>query len=633
VDGIGLAPTPLAKRTVGLVVASGGLVAVNWQSAFTFGVLAVILFSLIRYTHLIDIIFVGAVALFACAGVITPTEAFAGFSNEGMLTVAALFVVAAGVTQTGLVSSVSHRVMGHGSDVRAALIRVVVPVTILSAFLNNTTCVAMIMPALLDWSRKHRIAPSKLLLPLSFAAILGGTCTLIGTSTNLVTHGLLKSVGLPGLGMWEIGMVGVPIAVVGGAFLILAGPRLLPDRKEFMEQLGESRREFLVEMIVQADCPHVGRTIQDAGLRNLPGLFLISIERDGGSIVSVASDEIIRTGDRLTFTGIVSTIVDLQRTRGLVPAADEHPSLFDSATKGLHEAVVSVSSPLIGRSIRDANFRTAYDAAVIAVHRNGARLNQKIGDIVLDPGDTLLLMTSPGFLRVHRNNPDFYLVSQAADISPERHHRAPIAAAIAISLIVIMTVPDVLAVFGASPVKTSWLDDRRVVFAFLAAGAMIVMRCVSARDARRQIDWRVLVVIGASFGISRAMQNSGAAHHLAALITLSSSYFGNLAALATIYLLSWILTEFMSNNAAAALMFPIGIAAADQLGIDARPCVIAITVAASGGFISPIGYQTHLMVFGPGGYRQSDFLRMGLPMALLWFVAAMVLIPLAWPLK
>lgn len=605
----------------------------NWQAGFTFVVLAGILISLVRYTHLVDVIFVGAVALFAFVGIISPAEAFAGFSNEGMLTVAALFVVAAGVTQTGLLDSFSHRVMGHSADARGALTRVVVPVTILSAFLNNTTCVAMVMPTLLDWARKHRVAPSKLLLPLSFASILGGVCTLIGTSTNLVTHGLLKSVGLPGLGMWELAMVGIPIAVLGGAYLILAGPRLLPDRKEFMEQLGESRREFLVEMIVQADFPHAGRSIQDAGLRNLPGLFLISIERDGNAIAPVASGEIIRIGDRLTFTGVVSTIVDLQRTRGLIPATDDHTSLSGAAIKGLHEAVISVSSPLIGRSIRAANFRTMYDSAVIAVHRNGARLKQKIGDIVLEPGDTLLLMTSPGFLRVHRNNPDFYLVSQAADIAPARHNRALTAAAIALGMIVALTLPDVLTVFGLSSANAAWLDDRRVVFAFLAAGAMIATRCVAANDARRQIDWRVLTVIGASFGISKAMQNSGAASFLAGWISHSSQTFGDHAALAVIYLLTWILTEFMSNNASAALMFPIGIATAHHLGVDARPLVIAITLAASGGFVSPIGYQTHLMVFGPGGYRQSDFLRMGLPMGLLWFACAMLLIPLAWPLR
>jgi len=608
-------------------------IPVNWQTAFTLVTLVGILVGLVRYTHLIDVIFVCAVVLFALVGIITPAEAFAGFANEGMLTVAALFVVAAGVTQTGLLTRFSNRILGHETHLNTALLRIVAPVAILSAVLNNTTCVAMALPAVLDWARKHRVAPSKLLLPLSFAAILGGVCTLIGTSTNLVTHGMLKAAGMPGLGMWELGVVGVPIALLGGAFLILAGPRLLPDRKEFMEQLGESRREFLVEMIVQPDCPLAGVRIQQAGLRNLPGLFLISIERDGNTITAVSSDEVIRVNDRLTFTGVVSTIVDLQRIRGLVPAVDDHTTLTGEIGKGLCEAVISTSSPLIGRSIRAANFRTIYDTAVIAVHRNGERLQKKIGDIVLRPGDTLLLMTSPGFLRAHRNNPDFYLVSQAADAATERHHRAWIAGAIALAMIAIMTVPDILSAMGFSTSAAEWLDDRRVVFAFIAAGGMIVTGCVSASSARRRIDWSVLIVIAAAFGISRAMQNSGAADYVARLVGFSADAFGDHGALAAIYLLTWILTEFMSNNAAAALMFPISVAAATRLGVDPRPFVIAVTIAASGGFISPVGYQAHLMVFGPGGYKQSDFLRIGLPMALLWFLTAWWIIPIAWPFR
>jgi len=605
---------------------------VTWQIIFTLGVLAAIVAGLVRFTHLVDFIFVFAVALFAAAGIISPTEAFAGFANDGMLTIAALFAVGAGVIETGLLERVSQRVLGDVASERQALIRVVVPITIASAFLNNTTCVAMAMPALLSWARKRRIAPSKLLLPLSFAAILGGVCTLIGTSTNLVVHGMLKAAGMPGFGMWELGAVGVPIAVVGAALLIFLGPRLLPDRKEFLEQLGESRREFLVEMLVQADCSLAGKTIQDAGLRNLPGLFLVSVERETHRLAPVASDEILRVGDRLVFTGVVSTIVDLQRIRGLVPATDDHTALAAGGERGLFEAVVSTSSPLIGRGIRDANFRTVYDAAVIAVHRNGERLRGKIGDIVLQPGDTLLLLTGAGFLRAHRNNPDFYLVSQTADLEHARHDRALLAGGILIALIAAMTLPDVLSIFGWAGGAARWLDDRRAVLAFLAAGAMIVTRCVSAASARRQIDWRVLIVIAASFGISKAMQNSGTAGHIAELVNRGSHGLGPWGALATTYFLTWMLTEFMSNNAAAALMFPIGVAAATKLGVDPRPFAVAITIGASGGFISPIGYQTHLMVFGPGGYKQSDFLRIGLPMGLLWMILAVTLIPVFWPL-
>jgi di/tricarboxylate transporter len=604
---------------------------VTWETYSTLAVLAGIVVGLIRAPHLADFIFVGAVVLLAAAGVLTPAEAFAGFTNDGMLTIAALFIVAAGVVETGLVVGASQRVLGSTGSARAALRRFLPPVIGLSAVLNNTTVVAMSIPALLDWSRKRRIAASKLLLPLSYAAILGGVCTLIGTSTNLVVHGLLQSAGMPGFGMWELGKAGIPIAAAGALLLIWASPRVLPSRKEFLEQLGESRREYLVEMLVRDECPLVGKTIEQAGLRHLPGLFLIEIERDGHRIAPVEPNEPLQAGDRLVFTGVVSTIVDLQKIPGLVPAADE--AAFDPATRSdLAEAVVSSSSPLIGWGIRDANFRTTYNAAVIAVHRNGVRLTQKIGDIVLRPGDTLLLLTGPGFVRAHRNNPDFYLVSEAGDAAPARHRKAGLAAAIAAAMVLLLTLPDVLAPLGASGRVATLLAERRVIVAFLAAGAMLATGCVSFAGARRSLDWRVLVMIGAAIGLSRAMDASGAASVLAKLVVSAAQSLGPLGLLAAVYLLSWVLTEIMSNNAAAALMFPIAVAAASQFGVNPRPLVVAVALAASGGFIFPAGYQTHLMVFGPGGYRLMDFVKMGVPMTLLWFIVAMATIPLFWPL-
>ncbi len=605
----------------------------SWETYVTLGVLLGIVIGLIRAPHMADFIFVGAVVLLAAVGVISPDDAFAGFTNDGVLTIAALFIVAAGVVETGLVAAVSQRLLGTTGSARTALRRSVPPVIGLSAFLNNTTVVAMCMPALLDWSRKRRIAASKLLLPLSYAAILGGVCTLIGTSTNLVVHGLLKSAGLPGFGMWELGKAGIPIAAAGALLLIWAGPRLLPDRKEFLEQLGESRREFLVEMLVRPDCPLIGKTIEAAGLRHLPGLFLIEIERSGHRIAPVEPNEPLEAGDRLVFTGVVSTIVDLQKIPGLVPAGDDH-AVFDPATRSdLCEAVISSSSPLIGRGVREANFRTTHNAAVIAVHRNGVRLTQKIGDIVLRPGDTLLLLTGPGFVRAHRNNPDFYLVSEAGDAAPLRHRKAGLAAAIATAMVLLLTLPDLLAPLGMTGKMASMLADRRVIIAFLAAGAMLATGCVSFGAARRSIEWPVLVMIAAAIGLSKALDASGSAALLAKLVVGAAQSTGPIGVLATVYLLTWGLTELMSNNAAAALMFPIALATAEQFGINARPLVVAVTIAASGGFIFPAGYQTHLMVFGPGGYRLVDFVKMGVPMTVLWFVVAMATIPMFWPMR
>ncbi len=605
---------------------------VSWDAAFTLVVLVAMVIGLVRFPAVIDIIFLGALGLFALVGILTPEEAFLGFSNEGVLIIGALFVVAAGVVETGLLGRVTGRLLGPVGTPQGAVARIVPPVIGLSAFLNNTAVVAMSIPVLLEWCRKRRISASKLLLPLSFAAVLGGTCTLIGTSTNLIVHGMLQSAGMRGFGMWELGKAGVPIALAGAVLLIVLAPRLLPDRKEFLEQLGESRREFMVEMSVRPDCPLIGRTIHEAGLRHLPGLFLVQIDRGEQHIVPVEPAERLTVGDRLVFTGVVSTIVDLQKTPGLVPAVDDHIGFDTGAHHGLFEAVISPSSPLIGRGIREGNFRSMYDAAVIAVHRNGERLHRKIGDIVLRAGDTLLLLTGTGFLRAHRNNPDFYLVSEAGAAAPERREKAPIAAAIAAAMVILMTLPDVLAAVGVSGPLTPWLAERRVIIAFLAAGGMVVTRCLPASIARRKIDWQVLLVIGGAIGIGRAMANSGAAGAVAHLVRQVDPWLGPIGVLAAVYLLTWLLTELMSHAASAALMFPIAMAAAAGLHCDPRSFAVAVALAASSGFVLPTGYQTHLMVFGPGGYQPRDFARVGLPMAVLWFAMSMGLIPFFWPL-
>ncbi len=611
----------------------------TWQATLTLAVVAAMVVALVRWAHVADMIFLGALALLCISGVVTTSEAVAGFHNEGVLTVGALFVVAAGLVETGLLGAAARRLLGNAARDHDGLRRIVPPLIAASAFLNNTTVVAMALPVVLEWTRKRGLSPSRLLLPISYAAILGGVCTLIGTSTNLVIHGMMKQSGLPslvgGLGMWELGWVGAPIALAGGLYLVFVVPRLLPERKEFMEQLGETRREYLAEIIVEPGCPLIGQTIHDAGLRGLPGLYLIEIERGGELLSAVAPEERLRAGDRLIFTGVVSTIIDLQRIPGLAPAADTTYEIKLGARRGrrLCEAVVSTTSPLIGRGVREANFRTIYDAAVVAVHRNGQRMREKIGDIVLAPGDTLLLETGPGFVLAHRNNPHFFLVSEVGDGGRMRHDRAWLASLIGIGMIVAMTLPEVLMWLPA-PYSSAgpWLDQRRVIVALLAAVLMVVARCVSAATARRSVEWSVLLTIAASFGVGTAMARSGAAGWIAQHGLALFQPLGAVGVLAAVYVLTWALTEVMSNNAAAALMFPVAVAASVSLDVDPRPLAITVALGASAGFILPAGYQTHLMVFGPGGYRVGDFVRAGVPMAILWAALTITLVPLIWPL-
>jgi di/tricarboxylate transporter len=589
----------------------------NWDAWFTLLVISGIFIGLLRNWAAPDALFMAAVVALATVGIITPTEAFSGFSNPGMLTVAFLFIVAAGLKETGILDLLGQRVLGQANSERGLLGRLSLVVVPLSAFLNNTPIVAMFVPVVLSWSRRHRISPSRLLIPLSFMTILGGTCTLIGTSTNLVINGLMLSHGLPGMKLFEIGLVGLPYAIFGLAYLFTVGRHLLPDRKELLEQLGEARREFLVEMLVQPTCRLIGQTIETAGLRHLPGLFLIEIDRGDKLISPVNPDELIRVHDRLIFTGVVSSIVELEKISGFVPAVDPsyefQPSL--QRKRRLCEAVISTNSPLIGKTIREADFRASYGAAVVAVHRGGSRVERKIGDIRLRPGDTLLLQTQPHFLRAYRNDPAFYLISDVQEWRALRSDRTWIALAIFLMLLVTMA--------------TGILST--VIAAALAAVLMIGLGCISTGEARKNIEWQVLVTIAAAFGVGAALDNTGAASTIVETIFGSIKHLGPIAAIACIYLLGSLITELVTNNAAAVLLFPFCLETAKLYDSSPTPFIVTLMLAASASFMTPIGYQTNLMVYGPGGYRFSDFLRIGAPLNISLALIAIILIPLIWP--
>lgn len=589
----------------------------NIEAWLTLGVVAILFLGLLKNSIPPDLLFLGGAAFLAVSGIITPEQAFSGFSNSGMLTVAFLFVVVAGLRETGILDYLSQHVLGNVKTERGAIARLAVFIMPMSAFMNNTPIVAMFVPMVVDWCRRNRVAASKLLIPLSFLTILGGTCTLIGTSTNLVINGLMIENGLPGMGLFEIGKIGLPYAVVGAVYLLLFGNRLLPERKEFLEQLNETRRDYLVEMLVQSECRLCGKTVESAGLRHLPGLFLIEIDRDGRIISPISPEDIIQSQDRLVFTGIVSSILELERIPGFVPAthSENDSSRQEQKDRRMCEAVISESSALVGKTIRDADFREVYGAAVVAVHRFGKRIEKKLGDIELRPGDTLLMQTRPHFLRHFRDSHDFFLVSSVDDWRPIRRDRAWISLTLFIVLIGLMTT-------GVIPI---------VISTALTAVLMIALGCLSINEARQSLEWQVLITIAASFAVGAALQNSGAATLIARTVVESTQAWGPIAALAAIYILGSIITEVITNNAAAVLMFPFCIETARLYQVDSRPFVIALTLAASASFMTPIGYQTNMMVYGPGGYRFLDFLRIGGPLNVLLGIVAIVLIPWLWP--
>ncbi|MDT8301737.1 MAG: SLC13 family permease, partial [Sedimentisphaerales bacterium] len=572
-----------------------------------------------------DALLLGALVLVSIAGIISPEEALAGFSNAGMLTVGALYVVAAALRETGTLDVAGSWILGNAKSERGALVRMAGSVTAMSAFLNNTPIVAMFIPIVTGWCKKHRIAPSRLLLPLSYLSIIGGTCTLIGTSTNLVVNGLMEetsrsnpelSQALHPMGFFELGYVGLPCAIVGIIYLLVIGRRLLPNRKDLIEKFTESSREYLVNMRVQPNCRLVGQMVQEAGLRRLPGLFLVEVTRDDLSISPVLPDFVLKSNDILTFTGVVSTIVDLEKIQGLVPVADEGYETHAAKRREriLCEVVVSKTCPSIGKSIRDADFRALYNAAVVAVHRGGTQLTGKVGDIVLRAGDTLLLQAGAHFIRAHRNNSHFLLVGGIDNSRPLRHEKA-------VWSLVLLVVLIILMVSGVIKI---------VLAAFLVAGLMILMRCISVSDARQSIDWQTLLTIAAAFGLSKALVNSGFVASVAGFFVNIAGQWGPYGVLACVYLMTSLFTEAVTNNAAAALIFPFAVALAGQAGVNPRPFIMAVTFAASASFMTPLGYQTNLMVFGPGGYRFTDFVRVGLPLNLLLLICATILIPLVW---
>lgn len=593
-----------------------------WEAWLTISIVVLLIIGLARNWAAPDLLVVGSLSVLMLVGVVfgtdelpSPSDAVAGFGNSGLLTVGVLFVVVEGLVRTGGMTLITRPLLGQPRSILTAQARLILPVAGLSAFLNNTPIVAMFMPVVHDLCKKTGISPSKLFLPLSYAAIFGGICTLIGTSTNLVVNGLVVSQAkMPSLGMFDITWIGLPCALAGLTYLLLFNRWLLPDRKPPIS-FSDDPRQYTVEMIVQPSGPLVGQTIEQAGLRHLPGLYLAEIERNGQILPAVGSQERLFTGDRLVFVGIIESVVDLRKMRGITPATNQMFKLDSPRTqRSLIEAVVSDRCPLIGKSIREGRFRTHYNAAVIAAARSGKRINAKIGDVVLRSGDTLLLEAHASFAEEQRNSADFFLVSRIENSSPPRHERAWVALLILLAMVVVVTV--------------EWLD--MLTAAMIAGGLMILTRCCTGPEARRSVDWSVLIVIGAALGLGQALETSGAANTIAQ--NLIGFAGGNpWIVLLVVCFVTTLFTEMITNNAAAVLVFPIALSSAQSLGVNFMPFIMAIMVGASASFSTPIGYQTNLMVYGPGGYRFTDYLRIGIPLNLLIMAISVTLTPLIWP--
>ncbi len=548
-----------------------------------------------------DIIIFSTLILMIMGGVISLKEAFAGFSNQGMLTVGFLFIVAGGLQKTGILHDMGKLLLGSkAGKPQGKLLRLLFPVASISAFFNNTPIVAMLVPVVRSWAVKHEYSVSKFLIPLSYAAILGGMCTLIGTSTNLVVHGLMLQNGFEGMSFFEISKIGVPVGIIGLLVLVFLGYHLLPERKEPTVKLGESTREFVITMKVGKNYPHMGKSIEEAGLRHLKGLFVFQIQRGGEVITPVTPNTDIQENDRLFFTGLPDTILELQRTPGLTLLKDASLDLknYDSDKIWSFEVVISPNSPLIGKNVRESNFRSRYNAVIVAIHRSGERIKSKVGDVVLHSGDTLLLLAHKNFLDTWYHSEDFFLVSRSQEVHSKPQWKSVLS----------------LIVLGAMIISMAFNLFPILISVCLTAIILLVTGCITPQDARDSVDWKVLLIIASSFGIAQGLNNSGLAGFLAKKLILGLSGLGIFGLLMGVYFMTSLYTEIITNNAAAALLFPIALSVSQQAQINPRPFFLAVAMAASASFATPIGYQTNLMVYGPGGYRFKDFMRIGIPM-------------------
>ncbi|MEC9407651.1 MAG: SLC13 family permease [Pseudomonadota bacterium] len=575
------------------------------------------LVALITLTLPPYLILMGALTVLSVSGVLSGSEAFAGFGNTGLMTVAVMFVVAGGITSTGGVQWIVQNVLGRPSTIRSAIFRVFAPVAALSGFLNNTPVVATMIPAINTWCRRIDAAPSRLMIPLSYSAILGGTLTMIGTSTNLVVNGQYQDLtGEPGFGLFAITLVGLPVAVVGGLFIVFLLPRILPDRRS--PTASESLREFTVEVAVDAAGPLVGKTIEQAGLRNLRTLFLVEIGRQGTVLSAVAGEEILLGHDRLVFAGDPDAIKDLLAIRGIQPSVGDkqQPTILESRPeRRLVEAVVSTNCDAVGRTLKDSRFRERYGAVVLAVSRNGQRIKGGLGSIRIEAGDSLLMEARPGFVSKLQNSRDFLLISDL-DVDRPRHDKAGLAWGLLIA-----------AVLAAATGLLSILDAG-----LLAAAGMLVTRCMTPAQALRTIDLPILITIGASLGLGTALASSGAAAGIAQQIVGIAGDHPVLL-LILIYVTVQLLTEMITNNGAAVIMVPIALSLTEQLGLAPAPYLFAVMMAASASFATPLGYQTNLMVYGPGQYRMTDFLRAGIPMNIIVGITTLVTLVLSFELR
>ena len=543
---------------------------------------------------------------------VTPEEGFSGFSNPATLTVAAMFILSAGLQKTGATATVGRLMVRFGTNHYAALIVIMGTITVMSAFVNNTAAVAVFIPLVMILANRRRVSASKLLIPLSYASQFGGVCTLIGTSTNLLVSSISEQAGHGSFSMFEFSRMGLILFAAGVAFFLLFGRWLLPDRQVREIAATYHLGEYVTEMRVRHDSPLVGRSVLDSRLgaeHDVTVLRVLQVGEAGWAPLR----QVLEPDHVLLVHGSIGELMRL-RSLGLEMNVDFklRDETLQTEDLRLVQALVAPGSSLIGHTLKELDFRNRYKSLVLAMLRRGETINDKLSSISLSLGDVLLLQAHEGDITGLRRNKDFIVLDEVPGTA--LRHRAPLVIAILVAVVG-------LAAFNVFPI---------LVTSLLGCVALLVTRVLHIEEAYNAINWQVIFLLAGILPLGIAMQTSGAAGFLAERAVGVVGDMGPVAVLAVIYLMTSIMTDTMTNAAAAVLLAPIAISTAEQIGVDPRPFLMAITFAASTGFSTPVGYQTNTMIYNPGGYKYTDFLRTGVPLSILFWILSVIFIPRLW---
>jgi di/tricarboxylate transporter len=600
-------------------VAGGTCVsAMTWEIIFVFGVLA-ITFGLMVWEKLSpDIVAMLAFSALVVSGILTPAEAFKVFSNEAAITVACMFILSAALERTGVIETIAHRLNRAVGQSDWSLLLVMLPiVAVVSAFINNTPVVVVFMPIIISLAVSRGLKPSKLLIPLSFASIFGGMCTLIGTSTNILVSSTAQQLGQPPLGMFELGRIGWLLALAGLVYLLTIGRRLLPNRETLASTLqATDSKQYLTEVLVLAASPLVGKRLLETPLARQPKARVFEVIRAGEPVTMPLNDLVLKPGDRLRLTTALSSVLELNQLHGveLLPKGALGVELVGSQKAVVAECVIGPRSSLVGRSVRAANFRRRYGVLVLAVHRQGANLRENFADVTLHYGDTLLVEGPESVVNELRGHRDFLLLMDVPETAKRRQKQ-------------VLAVGALVAVVGLATMNVLPI----AALAVLAAVAVVATGCLDVEKAYEAVDWKIIFFIFGMLALGMALEKTRGAELVADTLIRGLGGWGPWVMLTAIVVLTSTLTEFLSNNAVAVVLTPIAIQAATAMQVSPRPFLIAVALGASASFATPIGYQTNTLVYGAGGYRFTDFIKVGIPLNLLFCALAAYLIPKLWP--